>query len=324
MPSSNVLFWPKVLGTTLLLALRFAWIVPAAALRYRLRRFLPGRGGERSILFFYSQVVWQEVWQRPQEFARGMAHKCPVIFFGPAQVHRLYDTMRKKRWLRRRDLKEGCGLTVITPLQFSGEYKSRWIAAVNRMLMRAEARWALAPWRKVTFVTNSPFCDDLVASLEYEQLAYDVIDEYVSFSWSPQDSAAREQRILSKADLLFAGTWRLWEKKKQLHPRCVFVPSGVAFEHFHHNGKPRKTTAALENLPRPILGYSGSLSDRIDHQILVKLSEAFAHGSVVLVGPIHGSFGKPPLAGNLHYLGLVDHRELPNYVSAFDVALMPF
>ncbi|MFH0794806.1 MAG: glycosyltransferase, partial [bacterium] len=92
----------------------------------------------------------------------------------------------------------------------------------------------------------------------------------------------------------------------------------------HHNGKPRNATAALENLPRPILGYSGSLSDRIDHEILKKLSEAFAHGSVVMVGPIHGSFGKPPLAGNLHYLGLVDHRELPNYVSAFDVALMPF
>jgi len=324
MPSSQAIFWLKVLGTTLLLGLRFVWIVPAAALRYWLRRLLPGKGAERPALFFYSQVVWQEVWQRPQEFARGMACKCPVIFFGPAQVHRLYDTMRKKRWLRRRDYKEGCGLTVITPLQFSGEYKSRLIEAVNRVLIRAEARWVLAPWRRIIFVTNSPFCDDLVECLDYERLVYDVIDEYVSFSWSPQGSGAREGRVLSRADLLIAGTWRLWEKKKELHPRCVFVPSGVAFEHFQCNGKPRTTPASLEGLPRPILGYMGSLSDRIDHQILEKLSEAFPRGSVVLIGPVHGSFGKPPSARNIHYLGLVDHRVLPDYLSAFDVALMPF
>jgi len=75
---------PAVLLRSFLLLARMLWLVPFFL--FKTRR--PEKTDEFTI-FFHSQVVWDEVWQRPQEFALRAARRRPVIFFCPVQIHRL-------------------------------------------------------------------------------------------------------------------------------------------------------------------------------------------------------------------------------------------
>jgi len=272
------------------------------------------------VLFFYSQVVWQEVWQRPQEIALGLADYLPVIFMSPLQVHRLYDSV--PNWRREFRLDRGHGVRVVQPMLLPGEYKSRWIFALNHRLIWAEVCAVLPPEGEVVFLSNSPFSADLLGRFDWAKKVYDLMDDFPAFGWAPPNARQMEQQWLEKAHVVLSGTYALWERHRAQRPDIHFVPSGVRFGRFHN-----ATDAApddLRLLPRPILGYIGTVSDRLDRHLLEQLCREFSEGSVVLIGPVHGSFDFPCDVGNLHLLGPRPHEQLPAYVRHFDLALLPF
>ena len=74
-----------------------------------------------------------------------------------------------------------------------------------------------------------------------------------------------------------------------------------------------------------MLGYFGVIDERIDYDLLARLADDFRDGSIVMIGP----FAKVdratlPSRPNLHWLGMRAYEDLPAYVKAFDVCLMPF
>jgi glycosyltransferase involved in cell wall biosynthesis len=88
----------------------------------------------------------------------------------------------------------------------------------------------------------------------------------------------------------------------------------------------------VAGLPRPLLGYVGSLEDRLDWPLLGAVADAFPGGSVVVIGrpPDPGAepwraecravLGRP----NVHVLGWRGQDELPSYYQTFDVNLIPY
>ena len=313
---------PLLTHSLRLLARTAIW-APATIRRFRRRRARAvAAEPERRprALFFYSQVVWQEVWQRPQEVALGLAEYLPVVFMSPMQVHRLYDSVPD--WRRDFAVRTGHGVRVLQPLILPGEYKSSWIFALNRRLIWAEVCAALPPEADVLFLSNSPFSADLLGRLDWALRAYDMIDDFPAFAWAPPGARRMENRWLDEADAVFAGTSTLAERYRSRRPDVEFVPSGVQFERFHDDNAPEPDD--LRRLPRPILGYIGTVSDRLDRRLLEDLGKAFSGGSVVLIGPVHGSFDAPHGMSNLHLLGPRRHEDLPAYVRRFDLALLPF
>lgn len=285
-------------------------------------------------LFLYSQVAWDDVWQRPQEMAVGLSRMRPVLFFSPVQVHHAAWRLAGK-WQALRAGPGGGDLTIASPLIFPGEYKSGVVRAINRMLIAAEARKAVAELERrlangaapaahrLLFATNSPFCDSLVPALAPGAVIYDIIDDFVAFGWAPPDGPRRERVLLDRADLIFTGTNTLLEKKTAGHSNARFIACGVDFERFAA-GASQPEPPELKDLPRPILGYMGTISDRLDRRLFEGLARRFPRASVVIIGPVHGSFGPVVEAPNLHYLGLRPSAALPAYAARFDVALMPF
>jgi glycosyltransferase involved in cell wall biosynthesis len=272
------------------------------------------------MLFFYSQVVWQEVWQRPQEIALGLADYLPVVFMSPLQVHRLYDSVPS--WRRDFRVDRGRGVRVVQPLLLPGEYKSPWIFALNHELIWAEACAVLPPESDIVLLSNSPFSADLLGRLDWAQRVYDLIDDFPAFGWAPRSGRQMEERWLEAADVVLSGTHALQERHCARRPDIRFIPSGVRFERFRASSDPMPEELRL--LPRPILGYIGTVSDRLDRPLLEQLCREFSEGSVVMIGPVHGSFDAPRGVGNLHLLGPRPHEALPAYVRYFDLALLPF
>lgn len=266
---------------------------------------------------FYSQVAWDTVWQRPQEQALGLAERRPVLFVSPVQLHEWTERLHAS-WEFSRVLADG-RLVVLSPLIFSGEYRSRTIRRLNARLLRHLLR-PLAG-RHATFLTNTPFSWNLVPFLRPGRVVYDLIDDFCAFEWAPPEGRALERKLLRRADLVLAGTGALQRTYQDAFPGLEFLPSGVQFERLTAPAPEPEDIAAL---PHPRLLYVGTLNDRLNGAIFRDLAEALPEASLVLVGPRHETFRPPPLPPNVHFLGLKPHTALPGYYQHCDLGLMPF
>lgn len=81
----------------------------------------------------------------------------------------------------------------------------------------------------------------------------------------------------------------------------------------------------LAKLARPIVGYVGNLSTRIDVRLVARLAERLPHASIVLIGPSRPGDEIESLARhrNVHRLGLRRHPKVLSYAAHFDVAILP-
>jgi len=277
------------------------------------------------LVLLYSQVAWFGVWQRPQELAVGLARRGRrVLYVAPMQVHERIGRYAGSQ--TRLNPPEHPNLTVFSPLILSGEYRWGWIFRLNKRLIAAELRQQLRGEPPVDLFCNTPLGEPLIEAIPHRRFVYDVMDDYSAFDWAPAGAQAMERRLLARADAVFTGTHALLESVRPTRPDATFVACGVHFDRFHRpvNAPEETEPADIRDLPPPRIGYVGTLSERIDVDLLRRLAEAFPQASLVLIGPVYRTLGEPPPGPNIHYLGLKRHEELAGYMRNFDVALLPF
>lgn len=277
-----------------------------------------GGAGEPLPVLFYSQVAWDDVWQRPQELARGLARHRPVLFCSPVQIHQTGGALRG-RWEPLRTEADG-RLVVACPQILSGEYRSAAVRRLNRAIVARSLRPLLAG-REYLFLTNSPFVAGLMEALRPARVAYDIMDDFCAFTWAPREGRRSEQAILRRADTVTAGTQSLADAYRAQAPGIEYLASGVDVAKLT---RPQTEPEELRGLPRPRLLYVGTLNDRVSGELMAQVARAMPGASVVLVGPRGAAFGSPDLPGNVRELGLKPHDALAGYYQHCDVGLMPF
>ena len=157
-------------------------------------------------------------------------------------------------------------------------------------------------------------------------VVYDCMDELANFRFAPADIAAREQFLLSHADVVFTGGYQLFKSKSRHHDNVQFYGCGVDVAHF---GRARlaqtQVPATVAQLPRPVFGYFGVIDERLDYPLIAGMARAFPHASIVMAGPVAKvDPDQLPQMPNIHWLGQQPYESLPNLVKGFDVCLMPF
>ena len=97
--------------------------------------------------------------------------------------------------------------------------------------------------------------------------------------------------------------------------------------------RPASPPSDIAHLPRPLLGFVGSLGDRLDWPLLEHLAQEFPEGSIVLIGkppdpcprePWYRDYERAVALPNVHLLGWRSQPEIGRYNSAFDVCLIPY
>jgi UDP-galactopyranose mutase len=153
---------------------------------------------------------------------------------------------------------------------------------------------------------------------------YDCMDELSGFLGAPPELLERERELLAWADAVFTGGPSLYRAKRDRHPHVYCFPSSVDVEHFAQAGvAPDPEDQAA--LPHPRIGYYGVVDERIDLKALDALAAQHPEWSVVVVGPVVKiDPATLPNRPNLHYLGARDYAQLPAYLSAWDLCIMPF
>ncbi|MBN1297823.1 glycosyltransferase [bacterium] len=293
----------------------------------------------------YSITPWYGVWQRPQQFATRFARNHTGIYVDPMGLQHVIAGEAPAEMTRHDDR-----LTVFCPRVLPmGKTRSMIIDFNDALIIRQLDRMIRSmDLDRPVLITNTPLADRIAEHYPWRAVAFDVIDDFTQWAWSPADATIREQHLFHRADTVFTGTYSLYEKKKSFHPDTEFIPCGVEIDHFSRANDPDLPIPddMIEIRKQgPIIGYFGGLNERIDANLLVHLAESIPTASVVLLGPVFADFGLSDFTdkwasllpyphspgfrlkskpNNLHIMGIRKYAELPAYLKAFDVCLLPY
>lgn len=189
------------------------------------------------------------------------------------------------------------------------------LGSIREALRRAGAR------EPPLIVTGSPPSVIALGGLGETASVYFCMDDFSHLAGvSPRMLEPLERELLERVDAVVATARSLTRSKRPRSGLVHYLPQGVNYEHF---ARPRPVPAELRDLPRPVLGFAGGVSDCCDLELIRALAETYRRGSVVLVGHVTVETGPIDLP-NVHVLGPRPYRELPAYVQSFDVGLIPY
>ena len=80
----------------------------------------------------------------------------------------------------------------------------------------------------------------------------------------------------------------------------------------------------VARLTRPVIGYVGALHQWLDQNLIAKLAARLPDMSFAFVGPPYSDVSLLRECGNVHLLGERPHDDVPRYIKAFDVGLVPY
>src|SRR5262249_19370970 len=115
------------------------------------------------------------------------------------------------------------------------------------------------------------------------------------------------------------------QRAEALGGRVHRFPAGVNFDAFARvRNADGPAPDDLAKLARPLIGYIGALHPSFDQELIAALAARLPQMSFALVGPEYSDTSQLRGLPNLHLLGERPHDQMPRYVKAFDVGLVPY
>lgn len=165
------------------------------------------------------------------------------------------------------------------------------------------------------------FCR-LLETLEFETIIYDCMDELSTFREDSSPLIEQEKYLMANADIIFTAGKPLYDSKKQLHHNVHYFPSCADKNHFAKALNNISIPSDIGDIKGPIVGYYGIIDESLNWDLLHETAKKMPHISFVMIGKVAKT--ELPQEENIHYLGMKCYNELPYYLNAFDIAMMPF
>lgn len=263
---------------------------------------------------------------------------CVLFVEVPRALHSLISdpAATRRAWQRMGTLRPGHEapgdrLLIYTPRPVLPIYYHPWINAVNQRLLGRDLRRTLARIGRPPDILWSYWANSapLVGRLGERAAVYHCIDDFsaVDYPLTPRGSIARmEAELCRRVDLVLARTSELAEAIRHYNPHTVYLPGGVDGTLFDP-ARDLVEPPTLAGLPRPRVGFLGTLDDRVDVPLLAAAAQALPAVQFVLVGPVKRHLiDLAPLQAlpNLHLLPACEPAAVPNYMAHFDVCLIPY
>lgn len=285
---------------------------------------------------------WNDLWRRRQQLMSRFAQRGMRVLYIEQQrsiltpfIHR-----RKYRWnldFRFGLRKENENLYIfspINPLPFSrfsplDRANDAFVLAslkrvINRLGMERPILWTYYSHKTTGMV--KAICKVINPRL----ICYDCYDQIASFDVTrPSEKSrivAEERELVKRTDVVFTVNEKLFMEKKNFNRNTYLIPNGVDIEMYE---KSYNVPGDIYGIPHPIIGFTGKIDGmKIDLNLIRYLVENRPEWSVVLVGPIFPDvqqiINSWTRYNNLHFLGMKEPKELPEYVRAFDVCIAPY
>ena len=263
----------------------------------------------------FSHLRWDFVFQRPQHLLTRCARTRRVYFIEePVFEPNILPTLEVSA--------RGQNLFVAVPRLPSGQSADHTCLQLRSLvdeLMTERVNGRFVAWY------YTPMALTFSRHLKPAAVVYDCMDELSNFKAAPAELRALEDELFRLADVVFTGGYSLYEHKRSKHANVHPFPSSVDSSHFRRARLPGREAEDQSALPRPRIGYSGVIDERLDIELVRGLAEARPDWQFVMLGPVVKiDPATLPRGPNLHYLGPKPYAELPAYLGGWDVAIMPF
>lgn len=172
------------------------------------------------------------------------------------------------------------------------------------------------------------FLDDFPQS----RVVYDCVDDHRAQAGVEKNSARVEQEeelISARAAAISVTTQPLFERFSLTHNNVGLVPNAADVMAF---AQPVHEPRDIASIPHPRIGTVGALDIyKVDVELLERVAREHRDWHIVLIGPVDYSEtgGVEPVRKlselpNVHFLDAKPREEVPAYVHAFDVAIIPY
>lgn len=172
--------------------------------------------------------------------------------------------------------------------------------------------------------TTIPNVNQIVKKLGATAVIYNCTDDYSLWPGGNRSLIdTQEKDLLLKSDLVLASSESLKTKCLEYNKNTFLFPHGVNVDHFRNADK-KNLPRQLENIPHPIAGFFGLLYEKINFDLIKKITETYKNMSIVLIGKQSINLDDLKNYPNIYLIGHIKYEQLPSFAIHFDVGLMPY
>ncbi|HEX2457749.1 MAG TPA: glycosyltransferase [Vicinamibacterales bacterium] len=166
----------------------------------------------------------------------------------------------------------------------------------------------------------------LANAFDEAAVVYYCIDDYAALPDVDSRAVAEmDAHLTSRADQVFVASRLMLRAKQRLRPSTVLAPHGVDVALFRTASDPRLPIATdARNLRRPVVGFYGLIEEWIDLDLIADLAERRPRWTFLMIGRLAVDPGRLKAMPNVVFAGPQPYRSLPNWLKAFDVAIIPY
>lgn len=174
---------------------------------------------------------------------------------------------------------------------------------------------------------SAPLFAPLLAQMSPRVVAFDAQDNLLKHSLY-RDVPGLEryyEQCLSGADFVSANSPPMTQWLQERRPDARYISNGVDKEMFDPtrvHDRPQDMAA----IPGPVVGYAGKMQEMFDVHLMSAVVEQNPDVQFVFIGQQLDPDWVKPLwrHPNTHYLGDKPYTQLPSYLAAFDVCIIPY
>lgn len=293
------------------------------------------------IVVILSHLSWDFPCDHIRQTSLELAKKARVIIFSsldfPTLRNLLFDRNKRKEWLSSFGEKRIIYFPSLAILPFRRfkviEKLNIWL---NLTLFRLFYFFKFGLKKPIFWA----FSYQLAELKDYfgwgKLLVYDRVDQITSLDPKDNKKMKRaDQELLGVADYVFTNSPYALKYIKRYNKQSFLVPCGCAVELFLK--KKTKLPKEIRKIKKPILGFVGSVDHRLDYRLLFSLAKKRKNWSFVFIGDAFTDdlaqfkivnlshwLGKLKKLPNVYFLGKKPKEKMPDFISSFDVCLIPY
>lgn len=271
-----------------------------------------------------------------QHLMTRLASHFPVFYIEPPAD--LLFLLRNPKFLKNFFRNRDCALLKkLTPIIFPFENRLRWLKKINQKILLVQIKFFIKgnSHRPYILWLFSPKDFYLIKYLSEKLLYFHITDDYASFPnkaglGSRSQVIYQENRILEKANRVFVTSKYLADAKSRWLSKLTVIPNVADSKHFEKAKIPDLPIPAdIVCIKKPVVGFIGAIDNyKVDFDLIRYCAQKNPKISFVLIGPVgkadNTTRDSLPQEDNIHYLGEKTYEQLPNYIKAFNVCLIPY
>ncbi len=283
----------------------------------------PGDG----ILVLRAANDWDGPWFADQQMAVSLSRVVPVLYVDPARTC-LGDAPRDslvRPWIR----SLGPNLTRLTPVASPGRHRRGISALTSFLVVRSVAKATRTLDVPIEALVDCAPLAPVLGRCGERRKIYWAQDDFTAMAdlvgVSPASMHRGERHLAATADLIVAANPRVASDLSYSDKPTVLIPFGCDPAVFSRTiaSKP----ASDIRLEGRIAGFMGHIGERIDVSLLDAVAASGV--SVLLIGPRHPRYDVSALDAllsrpNVQWVGARQFEQLPEYLAAIDVGLVPY